>query len=339
MPASNPPGGTSFPHRIFQLSSKQIEGVPSSDPHQSLRAAYELLESQHSHPCSSKTKLLFKRMPPAGISHDINSIVRSLAVAIRDGRQLVILPPTAKTRAILQPVAGMLSERRPWHWLPEGVPLSSVLHLSNCQRRLRRSSPGALNIMGNATDAVEAALLLFPNRSKAHMKDHDVHNKWFVEINTVAIPKEFRKNGLLWWFQVLTTFLVRINGPLARSIGLHASMHPFVERVEALSQRNFTAARRYSQLLGVTPVISGFSWRVSAAFHVGLHVRMGDVCGSKASEHGLRLCLRSLPSNLFKLAARNITGGRLFLASDSQAIIDQATLPLTTPIPTPPLWI
>ena len=316
----------SMPHRIYQLAHKEIRGISSPDAAAAdLRAAHELIAARHNSPCHPRTKLLFRRIPAAGISHDINSLVRSLAVAVRDERQLVLLPPMAKTRARVLPVAGVLSERRPWHWLPAVVPISSVFHLSTCHRRLQHAYPGALDVLGNATDAVAAASKLglpFSNRSREYAKDHDVANKWFVEINTLAVPKAFRRNGLLWWFQALTTFLVRISGQVARSIGEHPSMRPFL-MADIAEGSSVNSTRRWRRLPVASATISGFVWSSVASFDVGLHVRMGDVCGSQADEHGLRLCLRSLPSNLERLSAHNISSGRLFVASDSQTIINQ----------------
>eukprot|EP00966_Prymnesium_polylepis_P256221 5918286-Prymnesium_polylepis.1 len=207
----------SLPHRIYQLGPNDpaLLGRPTSTAKAAadLRQAHAMLEQLHSAPCElGTTKILFKRMPVAGISHDINSLVRSLAVAWRDGRQLVLLPPTAAKRAKLRRTAGEVGVHRPWHWLPEGVPLSSLLHPSACQRRLRRTQPGLMDAIGNGTDALHFSCNISATCERGLIKDHDVAQKWFVEINTQAIPK------------VLTTFLVRINGQLARSIRAHPAL-------------------------------------------------------------------------------------------------------------------
>ena len=320
----------SLPHRIFQLGADDpaLFGLPTSNAATDLRKAHALLESLHSGPCElGKTKILFKRMPAAGISHDLNSVVRAMAVAVRDQRQLVLLPPSAANRRKLLRLAGDLNERRPWHWLPDGVPLSSLLHFSSCQKKLRRLHPGALDALGNSTDATKSncnvsqicggALV----KTRGLTKDNDVSNVWFVEIHPISIPKAFRRNGILWWFQVLTTFLVRINGPLARSIRTHNAMRPFL-LPDVQRSGNQTRAGR----LRAHARVAGLVWSSNASFDIGLHVRMGDACGDHADEHGLRMCLRSLPSNLERLAVRNVTEGTMFLASDSQRIVDQAYL-------------
>ncbi|KAL3907670.1 MAG: hypothetical protein SGPRY_010092 [Prymnesium sp.] len=316
-----------LPHRIFQLARDDPALFGSHNPHapSHLASAFSLLESLHRAPCElGKTKLLFKRLPLAGISHDINSIIRSLAVAVRDERQLVLLPPSASAREKMRRVAGRLDENRPWHWLPSHVPLSSLFHFSSCQTAMARDHPGMLDTLGNASDASARFRCGGQVCGVGLVKDHDVTQKWFVEIHANSIPKPFRANGLLWWFQVLTTFLVRITGTLAASI------------VEALPMRRFVRFARHaappaghSRHGGVHARVSteGMVWLPPSSFDVGLHVRMGDACGEHADAHGLRSCVRSFAANLQLLNKHNVTGGAMFLASDSQAIVDQAMRP------------
>ena len=63
-----------------------------------LQRTYAYLARVHEARCEPPVKLLFARMPTFGVSNDINSVVLAFAKAIRESRQLVILPPTAERR-------------------------------------------------------------------------------------------------------------------------------------------------------------------------------------------------------------------------------------------------
>lgn len=124
------------------------------------------------------------------------------------------------------------------------------------------------------------------------------------------MPMRFRPNGVLWWYQVLTTFFVRVRGPLAHRLETHEAMRPFLGPTAPVSMRFPT---RKGSPAG--------SWLPSASFDYAMHIRMGDACGAKADhEHVLRKCVTSLPETLAKL---NLTGGAsLYVASDSQKAIE-----------------
>ena len=42
------------------------------------------------------------------------------------------------------------------------------------------------------------------------------------------VPRIFQRQGLLWWFQVLTTYLVRIREPLSSLLAKNPAMKPFL---------------------------------------------------------------------------------------------------------------
>lgn len=145
---------------------------------QDLRDAYLYLTRIHDAPCNKRAQILWRRMTAWGVSNDLNQMIRSLAVAVRDGRQLVILPSKKRNRAdVLNSTGVRLTVKKPWHWLGPGLSLGSVLHLSSCQRLLQVAEPAALDSMGySLSDAAVAASrlgLAVANRSR----DHDMHNR------------------------------------------------------------------------------------------------------------------------------------------------------------------
>ena len=296
-----------------------------------LRAAYAHLSRIHHLPCTNDTKMLFKRLPTYGVSNDLNSLVRAFAAAIRDERQLVLLPPTASERAKVEPHAGLLDARRPWHWLEAGVPLASLVEPSACQRALLRRHAAALDALGNTTDNME------PRKNLARfglaglsgrVRDHAVHVRWRVDYTNQVIPSAFRRHGLLWWFQVLTTFLLRVRGPLAKRLASHPALVGTLGWPAAAPTIDEpTAPSAGTPPPPPPPHAAG--WTPPVRFDVGLHMRMGDACGASASIAGnaQRHCVSTLAAALERLRARGVVGGRAFLATDSETIVREAEHP------------
>ena len=72
------------------------------------------------------------------------------------------------------------------------------------------------------------------------------------------------RNGMLWWFQVLTTFLVRVRGDLARRLDQKSALRPLsgsgIDDAAAVAPS--AAVARY-----------GFGWTPRVAFDLAVHVR------------------------------------------------------------------
>lgn len=306
--------------RAFQLTVEGIRGkTPDTPVHgrtsnatQDALDAWRFLRELHERPCNlSHSTILWKRMPSTGVSNDLNGVVRSFAIAVRDRRQLVLLPPTNKVRRGLQNrTGGMLSMERPWHWLSEGTPLSSILHPSSCQLELERTHSQVLDEMGAQPESASISAATRLGIRISQSKDHDVSNRWFVEIGAPAVPARFQRHGMLWWFQMLTVFLVRITGGLAEQLRSHPAMAPFL----GLEAPAATEALEH-------PVAQG--WTPDASFDFGVHVRQGDACGrEQALKHPQRRCLATLREAL-KLVEMP-PASSAFVASDSAKIVEEA---------------
>ena len=318
-----PPLSVGSTMRPGQLDEESLRGVPSPDPLAALAQAYAYLDKIHEAPCVDHRSItvLFKRVPTYGVSNDLNSIMRAFAVATRDRRQLVLLPPSSSARRKVEAIAGAVHFQRPWHWLEAGVPLASVLHPSACQTALAATHADALEALGaNDTDAERLVEQVGLWRLRGRCRDYDTRNRWNLDLAPLVIPDNFRSNGMVWWMQVLTTYLLRVNGELASRVRGHPAMRAFAtshnlpQSDPIFEDWRVLAARSYTARLG--PQRTGSSLFSSALFDVGLHVRMGDACGAKALRSAYRRCVRSLPDAVAKLAANGVRGGRVFLASD-----------------------
>ena len=332
---------TPLPQRMNQLSEADIIGRPSRDPDDALRAAYSHLEALHRAPCGGQNvSVLWKRMPTHGVSNDLNSIVRAFAIATAGRPQLVLLPPPFAARRAL-PLSRVLDAMHPWHWLDESVPLSSMLYLPSCQIQFQRDAAEELDQLGaDASNASRAALSMkgvakFVERSR----DYDLGNRWYIELSVNKhIPKLFRSRGMLWWFQVLTTFLVRVRDPIAPRLRESAALQTLMHRVGGNESGGVSLLdSSTSQDRGFDAVWKALPLDPHLHFDLGLHVRMGDACGWKSARREImRHCVANLSDALTRIGPVN--GGvvdrrrrrrparatSLFIASDSQAILDEA---------------
>lgn len=313
-----------------------------------LEHAYAYLDALHDAPCAPPVKVLFTRMPMFGVSNDLNSLLVVLAKAVRERRQLIILPPTAKERERIRNLAGALTVQRPWHWLEDGMPLDSVVHLSRCQRHLQEQMPSVLDMLGNATNAEPLAARI---PEIARLDPYD----WYARrpraagfhVTLAFVPPQLRRmddspnptvrrhlkatplwhNGILWWFEVLATYLIRVRGSLAERLQAHPALN-------ALESDALVAARGgdlggWGAPVGTVPYKAMGGWYPRPTFDVGLQMRMGDACGSKngTANKKLRRCVTTLSQALNILEAQGVASGRLFLATDSQAIVEEAKAP------------
>jgi hypothetical protein len=170
-------------------------------------------------------------------------------------------------------------------------------------------------------------------------------SRWYGRGNTWRIgltpnkfmPARYRAQGLLWWFQVATTYAIRVRGPLAKLVRAHPAMRPFVAprgyAEGALADGGEGApdavepggARAQGRLPHSGEGGPHFGWRPAARFDLGLHIRVGDACQGQSSTryYALRKCqvTASLNASLAVLRRAGFTNGSLFIATNSRRII------------------
>ena len=291
-----------------------IRGHVHNDSWARLLAAYEYLDGLHTAPCTPSTKIVFKRMPTYGVANDLNEVLRAFAYAMRMKAQLVLLPPRAGLRAKLQSLAGTIDIQRPWHWMPRELgPLRSLLHESACQRLLVRTMPGALDAYANATPTSQPNARALAKRhglpsSEVSPLDADVWMKrtFRMPLTLQYVPPKQLALGVLWGFQAMGTYLVRVRGALAARLRQHPAL------ASAPSDRS-------------SPPQRSLCWQPPSRYDVGVHIRWGDACSEASRKlHPLRHCLASFAAAASQMRAHNVSRGRLFIASDAQHIIDEA---------------
>lgn len=272
-----------------------IQGEPSKE-YVEPTVAYQYLARTQAVPCKGKKTISFARLSSFGVANDLNSAIKALHVANARLSQLVFLPPDSANLLRLN-LTSRPDVSHPWHWLP-GQPLSDVLTLSACHRHLLDHNRSWLERVAEEglTPRLQSALpfvtrlLNFNWRQGAYLRQ---------------VPVEFRPQGMLWWWSVLSTYLVHPTGQLAS----------FLEHSPALKGLPLPWRLHTSGL--------AFNLRSSpnnALFDVGLHVRMGDACGANAIPQASRLCVRTLREALQRVELR--PNNSIFLATDSDAIVE-----------------
>jgi len=299
-------------------------------------------------PCVlGKTPLVMHRLTVLGIANDINYVVKAFAIANRNqGGQLLLLPPAhapshgrsaGNNRKSL--VVGRSIEDA-WHWL-DGLPgatLGSIFTPSACQLRLQQ--PDQIGRL-RALDAAARNGSSFSGAAQAlglgvHAFDTASAVRAISRGLTMSeMPAPFRKHGLLWWFQVLATYLLRVRGPLAKQMQRHPAFQALLSRLNVGGDASTTVQHQWlaSSQAALQSVVrhstlNELGWYPSATFDAALHVRMGDACGPRARRNQgiVRKCVPTLRAGLEPLLAHGVIprGGRLFLATDSQSIVDEA---------------
>ena len=328
------------------MRSIQVEGHPATTTglHATLVAvATAYIDEVHHAQCTLQTPIMYARMDCHGVGEDLNQAVRMLAVALSQRRQLVLLPPAPQTarHQCQVPISIPLDAKQPWHWLAgQSLPLESIFVLSACHKMLLQEMPDVIEAMaqsasGNVTRTARAlgftALGVAGRESGTLWRSHIAISK--------HVPKVFQRQGLLWWFQVLTTYLVRIRGPLAQLIEAHPAMQPFLKPNRPPPGGNGGSGDPASGLrwLGWNPHTTcaaarfcdgvGTGWAPSVWFDAAVHIRQGDACHGASAGSGkyasLRKCDLSLSAAIERLRAAGVHNGSLFFASDSRHLIDQ----------------
>ena len=271
-----------------------IQGEPSKeyiDP----AVAYQYLARTQVAACKGKRTIAFARLSTFGVANDLNSAIKALHIANARLSQLVFLPPDGADLLRLN-LASRSNVSRPWHWLPD-QPLSDVLTLSACHRHLLEHNRSWL-------ERVAAEGLTPRLQSALPFVTRMLNFNWRQGAYLRQVPVKFRTQGMLWWWSVLSTYLVRPAGQLASRL----------EHSPALKGLPLPWRLDMSAL-----ALNFRSGTDTALFDVGLHVRMGDACGANAIPQASRLCIRTLREALQRVELR--PNSTVFLATDSDAIV------------------
>ena len=350
------------PRRFRMLPPPQIAGTAFADS-EALQSAYAHIDSVHRRQCSLRsTTLVVQRIPVLGVANDVNYIVRGLAIAMRerDPGQLLLLPPSrapegasAKWAGDRTALAAGRNMGNAWHWLDElpGSSHRTVFWPSACQDLFEGTEKARLEafdmLSRNGSSMAVAAEHL---GLASHVVDTALAIRVLAKGMTLEeVPERFRQYGVLWWWQALTTYLVRVREPLASRLQQHPALQVLVNQLDAstsssgghrrpaLSVRTNTGvaqqlvwlkASRHALRRATGCTVGDLGWAPRAAFDAALHVRMGDACGPKARRHqaAVRKCVHSLQAAMAPLLAHGVvpSAGHLFLATDSPAIVHEA---------------
>jgi hypothetical protein len=300
----------------------------------SVRAARSHISSVHLAPCTPRTPIFLARLEEHGVGHDLNQLVHALALALSHRRQLVWLPPLSREQ---------LPVTQPWHWLLDGTPLSALVELSSCHAQfLEPTHRERFSLVSRNSTPAAAALDLglvqpngqrakgFPELETAVVQKFDYHRGRLDYIYHRIVPLRWQRLGLLWWFQVLTPFLVRVRPPLSQRllrqpvICLPPSLTSVGSstrwRVGLAAGQSLNCDEHPARCLS-SPVFNSSGAVVS--FDAGLHLRVGDACLGKTRLWSRR-CITSLAEAVKILTENGVSGGLLFVSTDSESVIAQA---------------
>ena len=281
-------------------------GRASIDP----AAGYAHIDATHRRECPRASGVAFVRMGAFGVANDVNRVVRGLHVSISRKMQLVLLPPDSQTRAMLPGPNATLDH--PWHWLPPQRGLGDMLHLSACHEWLLRHNRSWLQRI-EEEGVTDTAARAVPFRIRL------LDLPWRTGVRPSELPRAFHGQGILWWWSVLTTYVLRPRGEFARDLLAHPALAAFSSGLGA----------PFGQPLADLRAGRTISFRNASApflFDVGLHLRMGDACGPKARLQRSRHCVKSLRQALLLVAPHVANGSSVFIASDSAAAVADARL-------------
>ena len=296
---------------------RKSQAMPASDwPEQAgadnCTYALDRINAVHRNPCVTGVGFSLVRLGAAGVANDINYLVKMLhftlmhARAVRRPFQLIMLPPAGSS----------LSVTHPWHWL-QAHGLSNIFRLSSCHEHLLQHNVSWLEEMHRELPKVSrvARVKLYPRLYPGHP---------VVELEHVGIswqdpgplPRWLSGLGRRWWWSMLTTYLIRIEGELEAQL----MAQPSLLRLGVGSRASWDGFLR-SRPFSLEPCAHR-----PKLFDIGLHNRQGDACGQHARLQPGRRCLESDSMALALL--HNFTAStrraRIFLASDSASFVEQA---------------
>ena len=312
-------------------------------------AANAHLDDVHRSKCTPETPLLFARMDCHGVGEDLNQAVRMFAVAVSQRRQLVFLPPAPEDarnpKSCALPETVQLSASEPWHWLVgQKIPMGAILHPSSCQLDLLARMPDVMEALARSP-AGNVTRVAFAHSKALAERSRESQSLWRSHLAVSRhVPRLFQRQGLLWWFQMLTTYLVRVRDPLAARLSEHPAMKPFLanggaETTATTAGGKGNGAARYATLDDVRWLGWGIrcgkrfcdgvgpGWLPPVRFDAAAHIRLGDACRQRGlSRHyytHVRRCDLNLSVVVRKIREAGLSNGTLFVASDSQQIIDE----------------
>ena len=340
------------PPRLSRTRTLQVDGHPPSvaGMHAALvGAANAHLDDVHRSKCTPETPLLFARMDCHGVGEDLNQAVRMFAVAVSQRRQLVFLPPAPEDarnpKSCALPETVQLSASEPWHWLVgQKIPMGAILHPSSCQLDLLARMPDVMEALARSP-AGNVTRVAFAHSKALAERSRESQSLWRSHLAVSRhVPRLFQRQGLLWWFQMLTTYLVRVRDPLAARLSEHPAMKPFLanggaETTATTAGGKGNGAARYATLDDVRWLGWGIrcgkrfcdgvgpGWLPPVRFDAAAHIRLGDACRQRGlSRHyytHVRRCDLNLSVVVRKIREAGLSNGTLFVASDSQQIIDE----------------
>ena len=184
-------------------------------------------------------------------------------------------------------------------------------------------------LYANATETDIGATLRRLGEFGLHNTSTTYRTSWRVGMDAGFVPLPFRRQGLLWWFQVLTNFWVRARGSLKERLMEHVALKSL--RRKLLTRRRAIPPPAIAEPIGRARCGArgrrpcdklGSGWLPDVWFDVGLHIRMGDACGAKAPERGQRArrCSARPLQDAFALMNAHQLRGHVFLATDSTEI-------------------
>ena len=333
-----------------------------------VHAAASYIESLHRARCTENTPLLFVRLDCHGVGGDLLSAVRGFAAAVDERRQMVLLPPTpSRRRSEKLPAWLNLTAREPWHWLVgHGFSLDTVFVKSACQKRLEKRAPEVLEAIAQSEELAHlTARRLGYERLANASKDFGQHagaigsSSWRKGVRLRIVPSQFRRQGILWWYQVLTSYVVRIRGALRDKLEQHPAMAELTREYHTASASavastaarpmgfavcgsrgaawpscacpNQEALEGHRRPRGATATQRRFcdgigpGWFPEVRFDASIHIRAGDACGAHqgASYRKSRACgvIDNISAALDLLRASGLRHGRLFVATDSDRVV------------------
>ena len=213
------------------------------------------------------------------------------------------------------------------------MPNDDLLVASDCQRHMSAARPDLMRLLANATEVDTGATLRRFGEYALHNTSIAYRTSWRVGLDSSSIPLPFRRQGLLWWFQVLTNFWIRARGELKDRLMRHEALKALRGKLRRFPRslpravpppaiaepigRTLCGGRRRRPCDKL-----GSGWHPQLWFDVGLHIRMGDACGASAPERGQRSrrCSASPLQDAFALMNAHQLRGHVFLATDSTEI-------------------
>ena len=124
------------------------------------------------------------------------------------------------------------------HQASAELPTNALLVTSSCQEYLSTNRPDLMEALANATEMDTGATLRRLGEFALFNTTLSYRNNWRVGMDRGYIPLPFRHQGLLWWFQVLNTYLVRVSSasPGQRSLWRSLTRHAGIGKLEMFLQ-------------------------------------------------------------------------------------------------------